>query len=111
MVMVVTSGISLTSPPLLNTCTLDRHCSCTVLNGGHQFSGGLYVEAVPGDFAFQFVDAIWQFDKTDHAQALEVAHYGFEGAQVDFFTFAEEAGAIQVEVGVGDAVCAKACHL
>ncbi len=45
------------------------------------------------------------------AQPLKVARHGFDGAQVYLLTRTKEAGAIEVDVGIGNTVRAKASRL
>src|SRR5690606_32106517 len=75
-----------------------------------QLDPGLGIEAVPDDLALQLVEAIRQLDQADHAQALEVAHHGLDAAEFDLLALSEEVLAVQVDVGVGDAVRGEACH-
>ncbi|MNG23198.1 hypothetical protein D3C84_1077740 [compost metagenome] len=76
----------------------------------NQFAGRFVVKAVPDELALQLIDAVRQLDQADHPEPLKVTGHGFDGTEVDFFELAKEAGAVEVNVGVGNAVSAEAGH-
>jgi len=70
---------------------------------GHRL-GGLLVQRVPLDLAFQLVEARGQLDLADHAQGFVLVHDGRHVRQLDLFGPAEQRVAVHVDVGIGDAI-------